>query len=183
MWEPEGGQCKAYVDGWIEEYHAEAPSLSMYLGGIKSLRTNGGASPWCPANIRPCRASRSNRVLSERSLFRTRILHQLSSCHYFILEIHWLDMSIQALRRQVAEAESQLADLRRQLHQAEQSVKDFCANDDTLPTPERSFFPASPSSPPISHPNHGRPLDLEEYKRYGRQMIVPSLGLEGQTLR
>lgn len=29
-------------------------------------------------------------------------------------------------------------------------------------------------------PEHKRPLDLDEYKRYGRQMIMPEIGLPGQ---
>ena len=50
------------------------------------------------------------------------------------------------------------------------------------PHPESPSSASTPRSSYTSHSQDGRPLDLEEYKRYGRQMIVPSVGFEGQAV-
>ena len=68
--------------------------------------------------------------------------------------------SAEALRKQISEAEDQLSLLKKQLAQVEaastvNSIKDINLND------------------------HKWPLSGEEYKRYGRQLIVPSVGIQG----
>ncbi|KAL8826020.1 MAG: hypothetical protein Q9191_004057 [Dirinaria sp. TL-2023a] len=84
-------------------------------------------------------------------------------------------MSIQALSDQILETEKHLADLRHQLEQAQAS------NNRNLPPITHNNGSASAPDAMLSDITTKRlPLDLEEYKRYGRQMIVPSFGLEGQ---
>jgi adenylyltransferase/sulfurtransferase len=89
-------------------------------------------------------------------------------------------MSVEALRKQIVEAEKHLDDLRSQLHQAEQPTN---PNHDTFPPQLNSAVPAVSDTSISLPPNPDRPLELEEYKRYGRQMIVPCIGLEGQATR
>lgn len=66
-------------------------------------------------------------------------------------------MSAGTLRKQIAETEAQLNKLREQLSQVEALAKDKHEN-------------------PVTQK---WPLSQEEYKRYGRQMIIPSIGLKG----
>ncbi|PQE12661.1 hypothetical protein CJF30_00002536 [Rutstroemia sp. NJR-2017a BBW] len=75
----------------------------------------------------------------------------------------------EALRRQIAETESELAFLKLQLSSIEGKVSAKETIDQLAVSEE-------------DHPvTHGRwPLSLEEYKRYGRQMIVPDIGIQGQ---
>jgi hypothetical protein len=98
----------------------------------------------------------------------------------FSATLHQLDMSVEALRKQIVEAEKHLDDLRSQLHQAEQPTN---PNHDTFPPQLNSAVPAVSDTSISLPPNPDRPLELEEYKRYGRQMIVPCIGLEGQATR
>ncbi|KAJ5607097.1 hypothetical protein N7537_003716 [Penicillium hordei] len=79
-----------------------------------------------------------------------------------------LDETCASLRAQIIATETQLAGLKRDLANAEQA-----AQSETAPTAE------------IRHEDQngeGRrwPLLQEEYKRYGRQMIVSQVGLKGQ---
>ncbi len=92
--------------------------------------------------------------------------------------LHRLDMSVEALRKQIVEAEKHLDDLRSQLQEAEQLTN---VTHDTIPPQSNPAVPAASDTSTSLLPNPDRPLDLDEYKRYGRQMIVPSIGLEGQA--
>lgn len=87
-------------------------------------------------------------------------------------------MSVEALRKQIVEAEKHLDDLRSQLQEAEQLTN---VTHDTIPPQSNPAVPAASDTSTSLLPNPDRPLDLDEYKRYGRQMIVPSIGLEGQA--
>ncbi|TVY52981.1 Adenylyltransferase and sulfurtransferase uba4, partial [Lachnellula suecica] len=69
--------------------------------------------------------------------------------------------SASALRAQIATIEADLARLKAQLAQIEQK--------------EPTSKPG-----PVTHPDSKWPLSAEEYKRYGRQMIVPDIGIQGQ---
>ena len=73
--------------------------------------------------------------------------------------------NIEALRRKIAHLESQLGDLKRQL-----SASENFAN--VVP-------PANEPTP--SNRDWNWPLEAEEYKRYGRQMIMPEIGLQGDS--
>ena len=71
--------------------------------------------------------------------------------------------SAEALRRQIAVTEEELRSLREQLAAVEekgvQNLKGLSLEEDPV---TRKW-----------------PLELEEYKRYGRQMIVPNIGIQG----
>jgi adenylyltransferase/sulfurtransferase len=86
--------------------------------------------------------------------------------------------SAHSLKRQILEAEEQLANLREQLQKVELTI--------TLKKPP--FEGHSESSTHGNYEKDGKtyhgsetkwPLSSEEYKRYGRQMIVPSIGIQG----
>lgn len=75
-----------------------------------------------------------------------------------------LEHTCASIRAQIEATESQLARLKRELHSAEQ-IAAKAANEET------------------GNKANGKrnwPLLAEEYKRYGRQMIVPQLGLQGE---
>lgn len=72
-----------------------------------------------------------------------------------------------ALRRQIADAETQLASLKLQLLSIE--GKDDNSKDPEV-TEEESL---------VTHDESKWPMSLEEYKRYGRQMIVSDIGIQG----
>lgn len=93
------------------------------------------------------------------------------------LRMDEIDVAVEKLRCQIHEVESQLTFLKLQLTKLEQSA---------LSNPAPPFLSASqpnvPPDRPIASTARGDwrwPLDAEEYKRYGRQMIVPEIGLEG----
>lgn len=68
--------------------------------------------------------------------------------------------SAESLRKQISETETQLKSLREKLAALEASH------------PSNSLK--------IEEPVTKWPLSPEEYKRYGRQMIVPSIGIQGE---
>lgn len=72
------------------------------------------------------------------------------------------------LRRQILGVEDQLKKLKEQLAEVE----------------ARNEVQTSLDSLSMQDPvtNGKWPLSSEEYKRYGRQMIVPSIGIKGKTL-
>ncbi|KAJ5757718.1 uncharacterized protein N7511_006412 [Penicillium nucicola] len=81
-----------------------------------------------------------------------------------------LEETCASLRAQITATEEQLAGLKRDLANAEQAAQ----SDSATPTPAENEHD--------DEPGHGRrwPLLQEEYKRYGRQMIVSQVGLPGQ---
>ena len=105
---------------------------------------------------------------------------------------------VQSLRQQIASCESQLQDLRRQLAEAEyqgqqeqaklqsqqsaQSGVDPLAHDFSHGVHDdfKSEILAALSQPEEAPPSKRRwPLEPNEYKRYGRQLIMPEVGLQG----
>lgn len=104
-----------------------------------------------------------------------------------------LESQVRSLRQQVESTETQLRNLKIQLHQAEQQCEasrqlehawagglpqDWI--DETLAalSPEAQQAAGQDAKP---NSTHGRwPLETDEYKRYGRQMILPEVGLHGQ---
>lgn len=74
--------------------------------------------------------------------------------------------SAQQLREQIAKAEEELRSLREQLAQAEAYEQDQKA--ETVATG-------------INGEAWKWPLKAEEYDRYGRQLILPIVGIQGQT--
>lgn len=107
--------------------------------------------------------------------------------------LHLLDSQVRSLRQQVQSTETQLRNLKIQLQQAEQQceaarqLEEAWAGgfphewiNETLAalSPEAQQAVGQESQPQSTH---GRwPLESEEYKRYGRQMILPEVGLHGQ---
>ncbi|KAI4209534.1 MAG: hypothetical protein LQ351_007525 [Letrouitia transgressa] len=87
-----------------------------------------------------------------------------------------VDDAIQSLRAQIRNTEDQLKQLKRQLEEAEQRKEEGNAKD------EEQQFPAIPLSnnPSQANGHWPWPLQPDEYKRYGRQMILPEIGLQGQ---
>lgn len=88
-----------------------------------------------------------------------------------------LDQTCASLRAQIRATESQLAGLKRELQQAEQAVS-------TATTTETKADDTATSVDSGSHTEktgHKQrwPLLNEEYRRYGRQMIVEQIGLKG----
>jgi adenylyltransferase/sulfurtransferase len=109
---------------------------------------------------------------------------------------------IQSLRQQIASCESQLRDLRRQLTEAEfqsqQRRLDLQSNQSVLSGADplaydfshgvhddfKSEILAVLSQPDEAPPSKRRwPLEPNEYKRYGRQLIMPEVGLQGRPAR
>ncbi|KAJ5179244.1 hypothetical protein N7492_002454 [Penicillium capsulatum] len=80
-----------------------------------------------------------------------------------------IEETCSSLRAQIAATEAQLANLKRDLLNAERAAAADSESADT----------ARPTDG--SKQSTGRwPLLQEEYRRYGRQMIIPQIGLEGQ---
>lgn len=86
--------------------------------------------------------------------------------------------AIETLRSQIIRLENQLADLKARLVEAENSA------------PAIPHLRSGSSHPDISQreaaiskldERGGWPLDTDEYKRYGRQLIMPEIGLKGPS--
>ncbi|KAB8302070.1 hypothetical protein EYC80_005521 [Monilinia laxa] len=78
-----------------------------------------------------------------------------------------------ALRLQIADTENELARLKLQLSTIEEKADE----------PKESKEPDTTGSNTdglVTHDDSKWPMNLDEYKRYGRQMIVPDIGVEGQ---
>jgi adenylyltransferase/sulfurtransferase len=84
-----------------------------------------------------------------------------------------LEQTCAFLRAQIAATEAQLAGLKRELEIAEQAAADVKSQDTvrTIAADERN-----------DNGTRKWPLLGEEYQRYGRQMIVPQLGLQGMCI-
>jgi len=78
--------------------------------------------------------------------------------------------SAAALRIQISETEAQLKKLKAQLAQVEASNLSIPLNDISL---------NGSTEDPVTLSQGRWPLSKEEYRRYGRQMIVPSIGIQG----
>ena len=90
------------------------------------------------------------------------------------------NVAIEKLRYHIHQVESHLHVLKQQLTIAEQSTSSNTANQHDLSTSQPNVSPIRPTTP-ISNGDWGWPLGADEYKRYGRQMIMPEIGLKGNT--
>jgi adenylyltransferase/sulfurtransferase len=79
-----------------------------------------------------------------------------------------LDDKCASLRSEIAATEARLAKLKRELQEAEESARVSRSTNNAQP---------ATSGP---RPERKWPLLKEEYRRYGRQMIVPQVGLQGE---
>ncbi len=84
--------------------------------------------------------------------------------------------AVEALRFQITELETQLANLKTSLAEAEASVDTFADLDADLCNPH-VVQTHEAASKPADYEKW--PLDPEEFKRYGRQIIMPEIGLRG----
>lgn len=76
------------------------------------------------------------------------------------------DVRAQQLRAQIAKAEEELKILKEQLAQAEAQHQDR----------------ETEAAAAINGSTWKWPLQAEEYDRYGRQLILPNVGIQGQTI-
>ena len=91
-----------------------------------------------------------------------------------------VDTAVEHLRALIAQTEAQLKHLKAQLARAERQrqttqspiLKDAAHRTDANPSLPTTFAIQSNDLPKW-------PLQAEEYKRYGRQMILPQIGLQG----
>jgi adenylyltransferase/sulfurtransferase len=109
------------------------------------------------------------------------------------------EMVIRSLRQQIASCESQLQGLKRQLAEAEYQSQQQRKNAQSV---DNIYSRADPLAHDFSHgihddfksevlaalaqseetvpPQRRWPLEANEYKRYGRQLIMPEIGLQGR---
>lgn len=86
--------------------------------------------------------------------------------------------TVETLRSQIIRLENQLADLKIKLVEAETPAPAILHLDGSS-IPDITKKPATVSK----LEEHGsRPLEMDEYKRYGRQLIMPEIGLKGPFL-
>ena len=86
--------------------------------------------------------------------------------------------SVEELKLRIREAELHLSDLKIQLERAET---------DTESQSPSHFLPGGnwpTRTPPATNATTGKPWPMhgDEYTRYGRQMIMPEIGLKGLSL-
>ena len=101
-----------------------------------------------------------------------------------------LEGQVRSLRQQIETTETQLRNLKLQLQQAEQQytssqhlAQAYAGGFSELWQAETlaALSPAAQQPSGQATSTHGRwPLESDEYKRYGRQMILPEVGLHGQ---
>lgn len=107
-----------------------------------------------------------------------------------------VDAQLETLRRQVRDTEARLEDLKQQLSNAEttaHSVHELRVGQNLEPEWQAEVMAAlghgggynlyGTTSNPSAHvpaPKQKFALSSEEYKRYGRQLIMPEIGLRGQ---
>lgn len=93
--------------------------------------------------------------------------------------LHKNKLTVEKLRSQIVQLEKQLASLKMDLAKAESSqLSEFPANR-IVTTPCNSDLAPYQSAASKSSSDWTWPLDIDEYKRYGRQMIMPEIGLKG----
>jgi adenylyltransferase and sulfurtransferase len=89
---------------------------------------------------------------------------------------HSIGQAGEPLDEEIAALEVQLAELR--------ARKRGLSRPKSPPSPQTSASPPSPSKRTRevfeSDDDKTLPLSLDEYKRYGRQMIMPQVGLQGK---
>ena len=87
--------------------------------------------------------------------------------------------SIEELRSTIASLEGKLQQLKKELAALES--EELCPRNNLVSPerPEKNRKLAPNQS--IRHCNSRLELDVDEYKRYGRQMIIPGFGLQGRA--
>ena len=96
------------------------------------------------------------------------------------------EAALQDLRQQLAEAEHNHHQQEKVLRQKPKLSSDPLDHDMNFGVPDdfrSEVFAILDQEPPISHGTAEQkrwPLDPNEYKRYGRQLIMPEIGLQGK---
>lgn len=117
-----------------------------------------------------------------------RLAHNFcNGCAVTLVSMARKEDEIQSLRKEIVNREAELAHLKSQLKRAESQE---LPQDDGITVPnERTVTPPHPAALAPGQIRSGQnetssswrwPLSREEYKRYGRQMITPEIGLEGK---
>ncbi|KAL8706955.1 MAG: hypothetical protein Q9201_000003 [Fulgogasparrea decipioides] len=92
-----------------------------------------------------------------------------------------VDVAVESLRVQIAQAEALLKHLKFQLAKVEkeqhQRGRPDASSDLSHAQPPSPTLPNAPSQ---ANGTSKWPLEAEQYKRYGRQLILPRIGLQGQ---
>ena len=86
-----------------------------------------------------------------------------------------MDQAIHRLRVQIRAVENDLSELKAQLAVAEQSSLNMRKDQST-----GASYDTVVQRLGVMQPDQNDSLDLEEYKRYGRQLIMPEVGLDGR---
>lgn len=87
--------------------------------------------------------------------------------------------TIQALKATITSMGQNLQQLKTRLKDLEEEEVQATVLRDTLDSHKAA---ETPQREPHGMTLAATPLDLEEYRRYGRQMIIPGLGLQGQAV-
>ena len=87
-----------------------------------------------------------------------------------------IDQAVQRLRVQISAVEDALSGLKAQLIVAEQSSSRL-----PIKQPNWASYDMEVQCHGMMNNNQKYPLELEEYKRYGRQMIMPEVGIDGRS--
>jgi len=100
-----------------------------------------------------------------------------------------IDRVVESLQQQISTCEAQLQSLKLQLAEAEAQARLLNPSNSSSDAPLLGLDDSSLEEPQkeISHPQvqaevpqQRWPLSKDEYKRYGRQLIMPEVGLQGQ---
>lgn len=100
-----------------------------------------------------------------------------------------IDRVVKSLQQQISTCEAQLQSLKLQLAEAEAQARLLNPSNSSSDAPLLGLDDSSLEEPQkeISHPQvqaevpqQRWPLSKDEYKRYGRQLIMPEVGLQGQ---
>ncbi len=116
-----------------------------------------------------------------RPLTRFETFSFLHTYNSFLLNMDAVDDLVHRLRSQITAVEGQLGDLKSQLAAAEQK-----AAQTSQPTQQNGETHGSiaDEASSVTEPEDQTPsllLRHQEYKRYGRQLIMPEVGLSGQS--
>jgi len=92
-----------------------------------------------------------------------------------------VDDLVHRLRSQITAVEGQLGDLKSQLAAAEQAAAQISHPNQQNGETHGSIMDEASLDADSEDQIRSLPLTYDEYRRYGRQMIMPEVGLSGQS--
>lgn len=92
-----------------------------------------------------------------------------------------VDELVHRLRSQITAVEGQLGDLKSQLAAAEQAAAQISQPTQQNGETYGSIMDEASLDADSEDQIRSLPLEYDEYRRYGRQMIMPEVGLSGQS--